>query len=90
MNRKGFIDFNTQLSPENPGKADSYARAITILDEVLPYQNRIDLQGKSLYDLSDVAMIKDVLQLVNEEVKKIQNPHQILQLFREKNRAKFS
>jgi putative restriction endonuclease len=36
MDRKGFIDFNTRLSPENSGKADSYARAIMILDEVLP------------------------------------------------------
>lgn len=25
MDRKGFIDFNTRLSPENSGKADSYA-----------------------------------------------------------------
>ena len=32
MDRKGFIDFNTRLSPENSGKADSYARAIMILD----------------------------------------------------------
>ncbi|MBR4533161.1 MAG: hypothetical protein IKO85_01250 [Bacteroidaceae bacterium] len=57
MDRKGFIDFNTRLSPENSGKADSYARAIMILDEVLPYQNVIDLQGRSLYELSDVQYI---------------------------------
>jgi len=61
MDRKGFIDFNTRLSPENSGKADSYARAIMILDEVLPYQNVIDLQDRSLYELSDVAVIDDVL-----------------------------
>ena len=61
MDRKGFIDFNTRLSPENSGKADSYARAIMILDEVLPYQNVIDLQGRSLHELSDVAVIDDVL-----------------------------
>ena len=35
MDKQGFIDFNTRLSPENSGKADSYARAIRILDEVL-------------------------------------------------------
>lgn len=28
MDRQGFIDFNTRLSPENSGKADSYAREI--------------------------------------------------------------
>lgn len=44
MDRKGFIDFNTRLSPENSGKADSYARAIMILDEVLPYQVVTDLK----------------------------------------------
>lgn len=76
MDRKGFIDFNTRLSPENSGKADSYARAIMILDEVLPYQNVIDLQGRSLYELSDVAAIDDVLRLVNEEVKKMKNQQQ--------------
>ncbi|MBR3479136.1 MAG: hypothetical protein IKH32_00320 [Prevotella sp.] len=76
MDRKGFIDFNTRLSPENSGKADSYARAIMILDEALPYQNAIDLQGRSLYELSDVAAIDDVLHLVNEEVKKMKNQQQ--------------
>lgn len=76
MDRKGFIDFNTRLSPENSGKADCYARAIMILDEVLPYQNVIDLQGRSLYELSDVAVIDDVLHLVNEEVKKMKNQQQ--------------
>ena len=76
MDRKGFIDFNTRLSPENSGKADSYDRAIMILEEVLPYQNVIDLHGRSLYELSDVAVIDDVLRLVNEEVKKMKNQQQ--------------
>ena len=44
MDRNCFIYFNTRLSPENSGKADSYARAVMILDEVLPYQNVIDLK----------------------------------------------
>lgn len=53
MDRQGFVDFNTRLSPENSGKADSYARAIQILDEVLPHQELIDLHGRSLYDVRD-------------------------------------
>ena len=44
MDRNGFIYFNTRLSPENSGKADSYAWAIMILDEVLPYQDVTDLK----------------------------------------------
>lgn len=44
MDRNGFIYFNTRLSPENSGKADSYARDIMILDEVLPYQVVTDLK----------------------------------------------
>jgi len=71
MNRLGFIDFNTKLSPDNSGKADSYARAITILDEVLAHQSAIDLNGRSLYDITDTAVIEDVLSLVKEEVKKM-------------------
>lgn len=71
MDRKGFIDFNTRLSPENSGKADSYARAIKILDEVLSHQNVIDLNGQSLYDISDVVVFEEILRFVNEEVKKM-------------------
>ena len=44
MDRNGFIYFNTRLSPENSGKADSHAWAIMILDEVLPYQDVTDLK----------------------------------------------
>ena len=46
MDRNGFIYFNTRLSPKNSGKADSYAWAIMILDEVLPYQDVTDLKEK--------------------------------------------
>ena len=73
MNRQGFIDFNTKLSPENSGKADSYARAITILDAVLPHQNVIDLHGQSLYDVHDVAILEQVWALVKDEVKKMKD-----------------
>ena len=44
MDRNGFIYINTKLSPKNSGKADSYAWAIMILDEVLPYQDVTDLK----------------------------------------------
>ncbi len=71
MDRHGFIDFNTRLSPENSGKADSYARAIKILDEVLPYQDVIDLHGQSLYDITDSSIIEAILLLVNGEGKKM-------------------
>ena len=71
MGRKSFIDFNTRLSPENSRKADSYARAIQILDEVLPYQNVIDLRGQSLFDISDIAVLEKVWNLVKEEVNKM-------------------
>ena len=45
MDRNGYIYFNTRLSPKNSGKADSYAWAIMILDEVLPYLDVTDLKG---------------------------------------------
>lgn len=71
MDKLGFIDFNTRLSPENSGKAPSYAMAIKILDELLPYQDVIDLHGQSLYDVQDPETIEAVLRLVNDEVKKM-------------------
>ena len=69
MDRQGFIDFNTRLSPENSRKASSYAQAIRILDEVLVHQNEIDLHGQSLYDVHDMAVLEQVGDLVKEEVK---------------------
>lgn len=71
MDKQGFIDFNTRLSPENSGKADSYARAIRILDEVLTHQDLIDLHGRSLYDVRDTETIEAVLRFVSQEVKKM-------------------
>ena len=73
MDKLGFIDFNTRLSPENSGKADSYARAIEILDNVLVHQSVINLHGQTLYNITDTVVIEDVLHLVNEEVKKMKN-----------------
>jgi putative restriction endonuclease len=64
MDKQGFIDFNTKLSPENSRKASSYAMAIRIIDEVLPHQSVIDLHGRSLYDISDVATIEGLIELV--------------------------
>lgn len=76
MDKKGFIDFNTRLSQVNSGKADSYARAIEILDKVLVHQSALNLHGQSLYNISDVAVIDDVLRLVNDEVRKMKNQQQ--------------
>ena len=76
MDRQGFIEFNTRLSPENSRKATSYAQAIRILDEVLVHQNVIDLHGQSLYDIPNAAIIEEVLSFVNDEVKKMKNNQQ--------------
>lgn len=73
MDKQGFIDFNTRLSPENSGKANSYARAIEILDNVLKYQFEIDLHGLSLYDIRDISILEEVWELVKEEVKKMKD-----------------
>ena len=70
MDRQGFIDFNTRLSPENSRKASSYAQAISILDEVLVHQHVIDLRGMSLYDIHDLAILEELRQVVKEEEKK--------------------
>lgn len=71
MNKQGFVDFNTRFSPENSGKATSYATAIQILDEVLKHQDVIKLHERSLYEIEDVAVIKEVLELVKVEVGKM-------------------
>lgn len=71
MDRQGFIDFNTRLSPENSRKASSYAQAIRILDAVLMHQHEVDLHGQSLYDIHDLAVLEQVWEIVKEEVKKM-------------------
>ena len=73
MDRQGFIKFNMQLSLEKSGKASSYAQAINILDEVLPHQSIINLNGQSLYDIHDIAVLEEVRNLVKKEVKKMKN-----------------
>ena len=71
MNKQGYIDFNLMLSLDKSGKADSYARAIDILNEVLKYQSVINLNGKSLYEISDIKTIEALEDLVKVEVAKM-------------------
>lgn len=71
MNRQGYIQYNIMLSPENSGKADSYSRAIRILEEVLPFQNVVDLRGQSLYTISDIETIERLEAVVKTEVAKM-------------------
>ena len=73
MDRQGFIDFNTKFSPENSGKASSYAQAIRILDDVLVHQRVINLHGQSLYDICDMSVLEKVWELVKDEVKKMKD-----------------
>ena len=73
MNKQGFIDFNSRYSTEKSAKASSYARAIEIIDDVLQNQSEIDFKEKSLYDVSDPDVIEKVLELVNNEVKKLKD-----------------
>ena len=73
MDKQGYIDFNLMLSPDKSGKADSYARAITILEEVLKFQYVINLNGQSLYEISDIGTIEALEDLVKVEVKKMKN-----------------
>ena len=54
MNEQGYIDYNLMLSPGNSGKADSYARALNIIEDILPYQDTIRLNGKSIFEISDI------------------------------------
>lgn len=61
------------LSPDNSGKAYSYARAIQILEEVLPYQDVVKLHGRSLYEISDIETIEELERLVKVEVVKLKN-----------------
>ncbi len=73
MDVQGFIEFNSRYSPDNSGKASSYATAIRIIEKQLSFQDEIDLHGKSLYDINDIATLDEVLRKVKAEVKKMRN-----------------
>lgn len=73
MNKQGYIDFNLMLSPDNSGKADSYARALKIIEELLPYQDSIQLNGKSIYEISDISIIESLEDFIKLEVAKMKN-----------------
>ena len=47
MNKQGYIEYNLLLSSNNSGKADSYARALKIIEEILPHQDTIQLNAEN-------------------------------------------
>ena len=71
MDRLGFIDYNTRFSREKSGKAGSYAQAILILDDVLKHQKDVDLNGRSIYDISDISVIDNLSSFVRAETRKM-------------------
>lgn len=73
MNKQGYIDFNLMLSPDNSGKADSYARALKIIEDILPYQDTIQLNGKSIFEISDIRVIESLENYIRSEVVKMKN-----------------
>ena len=87
MDRRGFIDFNTRLSPENSGKAASYAQAIRILDAVLMHQHVVDLfhtitpDGSSCdtVDIPGLDVLEDVRHCIRRSVVAfVHNDHTII------------
>ena len=70
MDRQGYIDFLKQHSTKRSAKASNYVMALKILDELLPYQDEIDLQGRSLYDISDIPTLESLLNLLLESRRK--------------------
>ena len=60
MDKQGYIDYNLLLSSNNSGKADSYARALKIIEDILPYQDTIQLNGKSIFEISDIRVIESL------------------------------
>lgn len=65
MDKQGFIDFNTRLSPENSGKTDSYARAIRILD-ALAHTSRLTTITKSQLSITYENIKARVVSLLNK------------------------
>ena len=76
MDRQGYIDFLKQHSTKRSAKASNYVMALKILDELLPYQDEIDLQGRSLYDISDFPTLESLLNLLLDEQAKMRNGKQ--------------
>ena len=76
MDKQGYIQFLSGFSQKKSGKVNSYVQAIKILDELLPYQDKINLNGQSLYDIDESATLEQVLHLVNDEVKKLKEGKQ--------------
>ena len=76
MDKQGFIDFNARLSSEKSRRAGSYASAIAILDEVLQHQNVVDLNGQSLYEISDTNTLDKVSSFVRAETRKMRKNQQ--------------
>lgn len=73
MDKQGYIDYNLLLSSNNSGKADSYARALKIIEDVLPYQDTIQLNGKSIFEISDIRVIESLENYIRSEVVKMRN-----------------
>jgi len=70
MDRLGFIEYSSLVSPSGSRKAACYATAIQILDEIFEQHDAMNLQGASLYSVDDAELLMRIKDFVVEEQKK--------------------
>lgn len=70
MNQQGFEEYTYFVYGRKTGTANSYIRAIRILDRIFAIKDVFDLQGKSLTEVDDEHLLNQITEFVATEEKK--------------------
>lgn len=70
MDRIGFMEYASIVSPSGSRKAACYATAIQILDDIFKEHDVMHLKGVSLYAIEDFALLMRIKDFVIDEQKK--------------------
>lgn len=70
MNQQGFEDYTYFAYGRETGAANSYIRAIQILDNIFAQKDVFQLQGKSLTEIDDEYLLNRITEFVASEEKK--------------------
>lgn len=73
MNQQGFEDYTYFAYGRETGAANSYIRAIQILDNIFAQKDVFQLQGQSLTELDDEFLLSKITEFVAAEEKKFRS-----------------
>lgn len=68
--KEKYKKYSLGLHPSNAGTVNSYIRGIDMIDRVLPFNEEGLTINSSIWDITDVQILNEILNIIDKESRK--------------------